>query len=158
MNSICIAGTKRPGDMDKQNKRYVLSLNERQARTVVNALDCYTRMFMGQIGFALDDAYRDICSREQRDRPQLDYERCYNAIGELKAVLFPELHQNASYGITSPEVSETARVAIDIHDVLRNRVAWTTNPKGSYTVDFETPMHFSREPLPGCEVHDAQDE
>jgi hypothetical protein len=61
---------------------------------------------------------------------------------------------NMSYGIFSEEVSDTARTLWDMHQVIRNRLAYDANPevtlenrwkKGKFTVDFDEPFHANKE-------------
>ena len=40
------------------------------------------------------------------------------------------------------------RIAWDIQQVIRHRIAWDRNPKGNITVDFDSPLKTSDEQLP----------
>lgn len=130
---------------DQLKKAYKVSieLSETQADVVRVALESYSRMLIGQLDYALEpirwktksDWYQDVM-------PVLD---------EVKHLIF-ELAPNASYGIYSTEVSDNARVAWDIQQVIRNKMSWHSNPKGSMTVNFDRPMKSSQEELPICSI------
>jgi len=55
---------------------------------------------------------------------------------------------NASLGICGPDTPERAKIAYDIQQVVRHRLAWDREPKGGYTVDFDKPMQCSNLELP----------
>jgi hypothetical protein len=64
----------------------------------------------------------------------------------LRRIYFPELTGiGHSYGIHSEKVSDNARVAFDLIQVIRNKIAWINNPKGDFFVDFDTPYKTSKE-------------
>jgi hypothetical protein len=123
-----------------------VEISEKQARIIISALDFYSRIGIGQ--------FREIVSAFswwQRDEQWLNHrdevERLiHDAQFNLTGMPF-----NASYGIFSPEVPESAKIAWDIQQVIRHRLAWDRNPKGGMTVDFDTPMKSSTKDFPTIE-------
>jgi len=137
--------------MDKPS--VVLHLNEPQARVLVDALDVYSRLHMGQVGTAVMDVVRS-------DLRYLDRVSKNGGASKLRDLLCPAgsiltgMPGNASWGITNPETNDTARVAYDIQQVVRSTLAWAKDPDGKNkgTIDYDEPLHTSQQPLPLCEV------
>ena len=44
-------------------------------------------------------------------------------------------------------MTEEAKIAYDLHQVIRHQLAWDQKPEGDITVDFDTPVKFSRQAL-----------
>lgn len=127
-------------------KRYQLTLNETQLNVLQHALDLYFRLGMGQVKEATDRMIPPLkdtgewCNR--RDATEA-------VLIEARRMAMPELaSDNSYYSIHSQEIDESNRVACDIHDVVRHRLAWDRFPKGNFGVAWDTPAHKSREPLP----------
>ena len=62
--------------------------------------------------------------------------------------------RNASYGIYSHEVQDSARTLYDMHQIIRNKLAYEANPevnygnrweKGKITIDFDEPHQSDKE-------------
>jgi hypothetical protein len=66
---------------------------------------------------------------------------------EVKKKLFPELTEDAHWGITSKKIPEESRIAFDLEQVIRHRLAWDKKPEGGHTVDFHEPHSWSNCPL-----------
>lgn len=124
--------------------KVLLELNENQAKIVEVALDIYLRLHLCQF-----DMIRYIHFDKNFDGTIFEY-----AADLMKYSIHPELAKNASYGIYSKEVSDNARIAWDIHQVLRYKVSWKKNPNGGITVNFDPPMVSSKEPLPKVTIED----
>ena len=129
-----------------REKKYILSLDEEQANLLSHACDFYARMRMGQwqelVSECLEFNTNDFC--EQRDRME-------QLLLEVRAEAMPELMAcfSHSYGVGK---FHDADLVWEIYEVLRNRIAWTNNPKGGDTVDFGDPMSFSGHSLAECKV------
>jgi hypothetical protein len=121
-------------------KTYTLTLSEEHAQIVVKALDLYSRIGIGQFENILevyDQGF--VVTGELRDTAR-------GCINRVKLIFgHPE---NGSHGIHNPKVNDDFRVAYDIQQVLRHRLAFDRNPKGGITVDFDTPRAISDLPLP----------
>lgn len=102
--------------------RYAIALTPAQATVVSTALELYARLLIGQPEH-IANVFKIERMTEVRD-----------ALDALKAVAFPELAQNASYGIHSDKVSDKARQAFDIYSVIRHAMH-------EHNQDKHTPWH-----------------
>jgi hypothetical protein len=127
-------------------KKYQIALNETQARTLMQALDMYFRVGMGQ----LREVTEHLIPKKPTTSEWCDIrDQVEPVMARAKALAMPELHPNAYYGIYAPEIDESNRVASDLHKVIRHHLAWEREPKGGMTVDFDPPelRKVSTEPL-----------
>jgi hypothetical protein len=113
-------------------------MSEAQARTIINALDFYSRIGMGQFKEIKNVMFQSF-GLELRD-PNADVDA---HIGALKKIYFPELLDAEYYGIFHPELCEESKISWDLIQVIRNGIAWTKYPDGGYTVDFGQPIQSS---------------
>jgi len=147
-----IMGLSKPAHTDVTGKAHLIlhgiaegevAIDEYQAKTLIRALDFYSRIGIGQfreIVIAFSWWKRDeqwVVHRDDVDR--LIQEVQWNLTG---------MPYNASYGIASPETPEKAKIAYDIKQVIRHRLAWDREPKGGMTVDFDSPMKASEKDFP----------
>ena len=125
--------------------RYELILTATQCRVMNDALEAFMRMHLGQIRNALDPVVMSASASAGHDIEPL----CTMIRDELYP-RFRTMGGGASYGITSPEVHDSARIATDIREVVRRQLAHDRDPKpGLRTVDYDMPMHWHRDqPLP----------
>lgn len=129
----------------------IFKLNDYDLATIMCVCDVISRTMMGQITelFDLKDHYFEI-----RD-PK---------IIQMKHLMFPELSPNAYYAIHSPEISDDARILVDIYQVIRFYLSWrdqkntpaTRDWRTQLTVNYDNPHHLSQEPL--IEVKELIDE
>ena len=68
-------------------------------------------------------------------------------IMEIRDLVYPELKDYAHFGIFNPKCPESSKIAYDIIQVLRNKLAWNREPNGGYTVDFGEPLQAGKEEL-----------
>ena len=111
-------------------------LNSEHCQVLMKALDLYSRLLIGQF-----DMLKDTVTDWKKWSPKAN-----ELIEQLKQEVYG-FSSGASYGIHSPEVDDDARVAWDVQQVLRNRLAWDRNPKGGMQVSFDSPMKSSEQPL-----------
>jgi len=124
-----------------------ITCNEPQLRSLSWACDLVSRIQICQF-----DRIADIIEPSGLDP---DFKRLWNFRDDLNRLKsWWGLSKNASYGIFSLEVPDTARILWDIHQVIRNRLAYDSNPgitpgnrweKGKFTVDFDEPFHADKE-------------
>ena len=95
---------------------YNLQISEIQARVLVQALDAYSRIYLGQFDTAILDQF---LFSPNVSGPQMDVAR--RLLDEVKKVI-TGFEGGASYGIHSTEVSDKARVAYDMQQVIRHQV------------------------------------
>ena len=91
-----------------------ITLNDKQAKVVVEALDAYSRLFSGQISIALEYVYKGS--------PREKYPN-YHVMRELErkinAEVLPALPPDAHYGILCSEMDNRAKIAYDMYQLLR---------------------------------------
>ncbi len=95
---------------------YNLQISEIQARVLINALDAYSRIYLGQFDTAILDQF--LFSPDVSG-PQMNAAR--KLLDETKKVITGH-DSNASFGIHSTEVSDKARVAYDLQQVIRHQL------------------------------------
>src|SRR4051812_19032275 len=93
-------------------KKYILEIDENQARTLEKALDLYSRIGMGQLREIINVLRYD----ERLDNKNLEVAR--NILDNVKLLVFGD----DFYGIYSHEVPDVYRVAWDIQRVIRHQL------------------------------------
>lgn len=134
--------------------KYKLTLDEEQAKVLIDALDLYARLRIGQIE-EVGHTFR-FRGAADPDKELEQFEQVDAACKELKRAMFPDLHPNASYGIGSQKTPKDAQVAWEIHGVVRHRMAWDKTPKGGMQVWFDETMKYSGVPLPTIEHEESK--
>lgn len=131
-------------DASTQEKswKWSLEINHEQALVLKNALDFYSRIQMGQLEEVYHVAVMALNKYKSVSREDMD-----RAVRQLKKVLFPELMENSSHGIHSEKINDLARVAWDLQQVIRNRLAFDLHPPENdqlpWNVDYDTPQQSS---------------
>ena len=115
-----------------------LVLTFSQATIVEQATEIYARIHMGQLDCIACPNLVDDCS---------NMSKLSNALRDMQP-LITGLGKNLYYGIESKKVPERARMAWDIYQVVRHRLAWDMCPKGGTGVCFDEPCQVAREKLP----------
>ena len=128
--------------------KYVLTMNEEQAQTVISALDFYMRMRIGQW-----DELRYLCFNEPIEdvsKYRMLADTIDEKLFEVRQIVLPELTRGASYGVYKFENTERA---VNVLKAIRSARAWYRNPKGGYECIYDRPMAINvREEMPQCEV------
>lgn len=126
---------------------YTLKLTETQCRVVQAALDLYYRIGMGQL---------QEVARVAEPAPNHDWQkddRCHrvmSAVRVLKNELLGWPNPGTNYGIMAKELPDDFRVACDIHDVIRQRLALDglkPGGKPGFGVAFDPVRQKGKEPL-----------
>ena len=153
-------------DMPKPQATYRVEMTEQQLRVVQAAMDLYSRLGMGQ----LEEIFAHPDLRKRRaELPQVmastERDSLSDAMGVLKSVVFPELVADQHYGIRAKQISDDNRIACDVSQVIRHRLAWdgAGNPPqrrwpAMAQVDFDPPPGWSAVPLPRIEACPAAPE
>jgi len=130
---------------------------DKQAFLIEIALDTLSRMVAGQLNYMIDgmDVMRGKAFKAKL--PNGETAQWYN-LGmyiskELKPLLFPELHPNASYGVGQKEIGD-AQVAYEMVKILQNYRSKELDEQTAGVLKHE-PLHYSKEPL--IEVTDVDD-
>ena len=119
--------------------KYMLEIDSTQASVLINALDLYSRIHIGQFTEIL---------KPFRFSKKVEIKDVRAAEHMLDAVKFllTGFEYGVSYGIHSEEVSDDARVAYDLQQVIRNVQSHTERPlkKGDWRgVNYDTPFTSS---------------
>jgi hypothetical protein len=130
--------------------KYNLTLTEKQAGVLIDALDLYTRIGLGQFEEVVQVYDRNLkLDHETRDRIKSLLDAAKREAGHPS---------NGSYGIHNEKVDDVFRAAFDIKQVVRNKLAWDRNPKGGIQVQFDKPDPISQMGLPTIEKSSVIDE
>lgn len=135
-----------------------VTMTVEQARLMMSAMNLYSRILMGQFeeikwlfcGFGED---AKLYARDSKYWHK-DMEA---ACDLMKHIVYPELHQNASWGIVGfserNKCPKEATIVYDVYKSMDYAISWHLNPDGGMTVNFDKPMHFYTEiPLPEVKV------
>jgi len=121
---------------------YQISGTEEHIDVIMRALDIFSRVGTAQFEEVLKHPQWD----DKRFTGRSDYIFDYNACKELLCVIkknLTGLSANASYGIGALEVDERSKIAYDLLQVIRHRLAWDKHPKGGMQVDFNKPLQIA---------------
>ncbi|MEI7482161.1 MAG: hypothetical protein WCK75_07415 [Elusimicrobiota bacterium] len=119
-------------------RQYVLTISERQAQLISDAVDLNARLGMGQF----EELARFFWSRGG------SMEEARSHIDSLRLIKNGSL--NSSPGISSKSVDDDYRVLYDLHQSIRHRLAWDCDPQATVWkgVRYDTPRQLSKnEPL-----------
>lgn len=122
---------------------YQISVAEDHIDVITRALDLFSRIGTAQ--------FEEVLKHPQWDDkrfifPKNNYIHDYNTCKELLRIIkrfLTGLPTNASYGISTPEVDERSKIAFDLLQVIRHRLAWDKHPKGGTQVDFDKPLQLA---------------
>lgn len=132
-------------------EKIIITLTEPQAQVIVDALDLYSRLLMGQFDeiesllvhhgkseFWKDDKLRRILKTN---------------LQSAKTIIYPELADGAYYSIfDNKHTPFVARLAYDIQAKMNHDISWHVHPEGGITTNFDSPYHAEHsQPLPGIE-------
>lgn len=128
---------------------YRLELNSEQARTVIQALDLFSRIGMGQIEeiehFLFWNGILGVDDLGKK-------EQIRNLCNQIKILLGHPINGHA--GIAQEQVPRICRLAWDIQCVLRQKVAGAEG-EGAHSVWHHDPLHIVKDvPLAKCQVID----
>lgn len=123
---------------------YTLTMDAETANVVKRACELYARILFGQWEeLSWEMTVRDNTFAATRR------ENCESYLRMARCCAFPELHQDASYGVWHDRTSETAWNA---YQAIRYAIAWHDHPEGGCTVNFDKPLRVSDAPMPKCEA------
>lgn len=125
---------------EKSQRKYSLSITEAQAQVISNALEFYERIGMGQL---MEIFYlRPEASQLEADTRKRDFVE--RMLDEVKSVAWG-LKPSSFYSISSRDIRDDFRVAYDLHQVIRHRLAWDRNPKKDImNCHKDEPMRWSK--------------
>lgn len=123
-------------------RTYTLHLNAQQAAVISKACEVLARLGIGQFKDALE------CLPTTEFCPPGWHEDMEGISHILKK------HTNITHGVGAyhsiggHKTDERSKIAWDVYQVVRHRLAWDANPEGNpMSVMFDPPMKTSKEPL-----------
>lgn len=145
---------------------YTLTVTAKQAAVISQACELLTRLSLGQwhefIRHMPGDAFCHSIELEDELRPIMEEWLACHPIGKNEVVIDG---WRSNLGIGSPDVSSEAKVAFDLHQVIRHRLAWDKAVADGITdgqtrdwsrmmiVDYDDPMRYGTEPLATMEAN-----
>lgn len=145
----------------KKEKKYILEMNERQARLLSWALDTFPRLIQGQ-SFAYQDlfetAWEKRCKEATGNMMDEEFEGGWWEMREDAEALCKEIKRRfwklpyiSENGI---HYDDTTDILWDMHQVIRHEL-WKNDPEHAYyTVDASQAMQVGSEPLVKIRVED----
>ena len=136
-----------------------IEVSTEEAYILVQALDLYSRLRIGQWGDVINHGPEVQFDVPDAGPPpstgkdpvmHLPPGKCatYRTILKNIGAAFINFVPTGSFGIHSDAVEDNARVAYDMQQVLRHRLAWDREPKGGMIIDFDTPWMTSTKKVP----------
>lgn len=129
-------------------KLYTITCNRRQLELISKACDFMSRIQILQF----DHISYIVHPKHENDK---DFKKLHAFQDDLlKLKQYFGFAPNASYGIYSREVANSARILWDVHQVIRNKITYEENPevtpenrwkKGKITVNFDKPHQSDKE-------------
>ena len=122
--------------------KYNLEITTEQAEVISKAMEIYARLGMGQFRDALD-----VLPLQKAYTP-----KWFDALGKIGDIIKQYTIEGvdgwqSSLGIKSIEVSDLARTAWDIYQVVRNRLSFDRSAMTETIVDFSDVFKVSDIPL-----------
>ena len=128
----------------------ILEVTDRQADTIVKALDLWARLGAGELTTLL--SHPDISKRLVTDTG-ITTEEVRRLLTHLASVIF-NLPKGTGYGILAKEIHESNRIAFDLMQAIRHRLVWSragNPPKRTpdmISIAYDEPMQTAKEPMP----------
>lgn len=142
------------------SKNFTITMSEEQVRTMSMACEVLMRLHIGQLDRILE---LPLAPNSEHEPALEDLSIARKHIEEAKRLLLG-FSPEASHGIRNPLVSETARIAFDLHQVCRHRLAHDCSSDEElrdhvrYTVDYREPLQTAATPLASMQATSLEDE
>jgi hypothetical protein len=126
-------------------KKYKIELTKRQLNVYREALEFYSRFISGQVNYLPEILYWNF-NIPYGDRVEASY--------NLKKVIFPELHKNASYGIgwsKDDKLEQERQISYEMYREVYVKQAKERKEKSEdvkWNVYDNDTLHYSDQPLP----------
>lgn len=135
--------------------RVQITMDLKQARIMMRAMDFYSRILMGQFA-EIEHMFFQYEPNDPVFGRYLDDKARDNVRAGLELVkdeIYPKLEYYAYYGITCPPCPVNATIVYDVFKSMDHAIAWHLNPEGGLFVSYDPPMHWYKElPLPEVKV------
>lgn len=130
-----------------EKTKYVLEMDEEQAKILQKACEFYARVRMGQWQ-EVPQICLDLSDHQYIEKLVVSKAHLQKA----RKAVYPDLHgEGHSYGVGKFEDSD---MAWELYEVVRHCQAWHNHPEGGIGVAFDKPMCFSGHPLAKCHSKD----
>jgi hypothetical protein len=130
----------------EKEPKFVLEMSASQGEVLVRALDFFSRIGIGQI-----EEVETMLRQYGHLKEGYSYDAVKNALDFVKLETMGH-PPGGSYGIFHQKVPDWFKLAWDLQQVIRHKLAWTANPEGGFGVNFHEPMKAGKEPLATMEV------
>lgn len=132
--------------------KYVLEMDEEQARITIAALDFWMRMKLGQWK-ELIELCMSLADCESVEKYLERGEKAEKFLLQARKEIMPELSDSLyhSHGVYN---SRDTTQGFNILRAVRSCIAWHRNPEGGWTVDFDKPVSMHGEALPTCKTRE----
>lgn len=126
-------------------RQYVLTLSEEQAECVNHALNVFSRLKIGQ----LDQIVWELIDFSNGNIDEMCARRdaALKIARHLESILFPDMSRDIH--------DEQGDIAYDIHQVLRQKIAYAHHTEGGFGYVFNDPLPITTKPLAACEVKEV---
>ena len=116
-----------------------ITMSEAECHLAINALDLYSRIWIGQYERIQDLQIYDSGERWSR------YSQVHMLFQRIRDLLIPSLvghgdYRSCSLGIWSDKTDIRAINAYDIQQRLRYEISWFKNPEGDISVNYDRPL------------------
>ncbi len=122
--------------------KYLLEIDSEQAQIISKACELYARLHLGQLRVLVEEFIG-----------RMDCEKFWQLRDGMKSLeyLITGFPNNSYQSIVSPSLSDCAKTAWDIYQVVRHKIVWTEHPEpknGFRNVNYDEPLQTSMHPLP----------
>ena len=132
--------------MHTQEYKVKVEMTLEQARFLVEALDLYSRIGIGQFGEIAHHYEHLVKNASERAGTTIGAYDVGVQIEKALRFLMPEsFFGSCSYGISHPEVTKKAKLAFDMLQPIRYQLAWHRCPEGGVGCHFDAPFFYTDE-------------
>jgi hypothetical protein len=127
--------------------KVTLELTAAQAYTMMEALEFFSRVHMGQFDNITYTLHMDTFDKTM-NRPDFDRKKAQEYLDQARTVIFPQLSLNASWGIM--QTNERSKISWDIYQQIRHDISRFKYPNEPFESGrcSNKPFVVSKEPLP----------
>lgn len=121
---------------------YNLKVSEEQLKIIMDSLDLYSRLNMGQF----NELTKKVHLTGENEFTRFSDSSLANKINELKTKFFAELTPNGYYGIAHEKVRRSAKIACDLFMAMRHFKSYEeyhSRENLHTSVIFNTPLDIS---------------
>lgn len=138
--------------------KVTIELTKEQAFTLMETLELYSRLKMGQFDELIHSFYMDTYDKTLK-RPEFDREMAKAYLMQARSVIFTDLDSGAYIGIS--HTSEGSKISWDLYKKLQHDLTVYTNPNPqdqmvAWGNAYDPPYALSKQPLPKIVITDGE--